>query len=417
MRWSMVALLLVVGCQEPPAPDEGRPVLHIAGTDAVMTRLLPALTETHVRSVGTLDFDLVHEDASDAFRDMLAGGADLVATSRKHMPAEEEQAKANGYSLAAEGSSHIVAVDVVALATHPFNSVDSLSYDQVIGIFCSGSIDSWSFLGLDDRPLRAVSLPPRSGTRALFEDFFCGPSGIHSGVEILEEAALAKALATDPNAVGYLSMAAIEGKVLGLRPDALGPPTQPSQQNIIRGAYPLYHDLYLYSPGPAEGHAADFLDWIASPAGQEVVDEARFVPLFLRPTRLDEPRPLRETIHFEPGSSVPNQRSEARLEMLADELEERAGEYRHIVLEGYTDPHEPNATELSYARAETVKKLLEKDLPGLFFEIIPRGASNPIAPNETPYGRQRNRRVQIYLAEEENAPSIVVEGREGGDAG
>ena len=32
---------------------------------------------------------------------------------------------------------------------------------------------------------------------------------------------------------------------------------------------------------------------------------------------------------------------------------------------------------------------------------------NPIAPNDTPYGRQRNRRVQIYLAAEEKAEDAV----------
>jgi outer membrane protein OmpA-like peptidoglycan-associated protein len=116
---------------------------------------------------------------------------------------------------------------------------------------------------------------------------------------------------------------------------------------------------------------------------------------------MDEPRPLRETIHFEPGSSTPNQRSLARLKLLVDELHERTGEYRHVVLEGYTDTEEPDAEGLSEARAGAVKAMLEKELPGTYFEIIPRGSVNPIAPNATPYGRQQNRRVQIYLAAEE----------------
>ena len=79
----------------------------------------------------------------------------------------------------------------------------------------------------------------------------------------------------------------------------------------------------------------------------------------------------------------------------------------HVVLEGYTDNREPEPTDLSYQRAETVRNLLQAELPGLYFEIIPRGAMNPIAPNDTPYGRQRNRRVQIYLAAEEKAEDAV----------
>ena len=133
------------------------------------------------------------------------------------------------------------------------------------------------------------------------------------------------------------------------------------------------------------------------------------MPLFLRPDRLDEPRPLRETVHFDLGSSEPNQRSLARLKLLVDELEER--QYRHVILEGFTDTSEGEPFELSRQRAEAVKGLLEERMPELYFEIIPRGPKNPIAPNDTPYGRQRNRRVQVYLAAEERSDGVESTGR------
>jgi len=409
MRWFALGMVLLLGCA-PPAPREvGNPTLRIAGSHTVMSHLMPMLAETHEGTVGTIDFEMQSTGTAAGLRAMLAGEIDIAAASRSHIPAEEEQARANGYSLTEPGARHIVAVDVLAIAVHPSNPMESLTYDQVIGIWCTRSIDNWSFLGMEDRPIRPLTVEPLAGSRALFEDFFCGPRGIHSHVEVVTQDEMNDALRTDPNAIAYLSMAEVSGKVLGLRPDVAGQALMPSQQNIIRGAYPLYHDLYLYTPGPATGTSLAFMTWIASPAGQEVVDEARFVPLFLRPEHLDEPRPLRETIHFEPGSSVPNQRSMARIQLLVSELRERAGEFRHVVLEGYTDNQEPDPTELSLARAEAVQAILQAELPGLFFEIIPRGASNPIAPNETPYGRLRNRRVQIYLGEEERAPSEIVQ--------
>ena len=141
--------------------------------------------------------------------------------------------------------------------------------------------------------------------------------------------------------------------------------------------------------------ADDLANW------QEIVDEEGFVPLFLRPDRMDGPRPLRETVHFEPHSSTITPRSQARLKLLGKELKDRAGEYRHVVLEGYTDSQESEPQTLSEERAQAVAQTLKADLPDLFFEVIPRGASNPLAPNATPHGRHRNRRVQVYLAEEE----------------
>jgi len=314
---------------------------------------------------------------------------------------EEEQARELGYQLNVPESRRIIGVEVVSISVHPSNQPNSLTYDQVIGIFCTQQIDNWSFLGQEDAPIHAITRDPMSGTRTLFEDFFCGPKGIHPRLEIQTVADIKRALHDDPFAISFVSRAENAGKVIGLRPDGSGPPVRPSQQNIIRGAYPLYQDLYLFAPHEPSEAAAEFVDWILSPAGQEVVDEQRFVPLFLRPEALNAARPLRETIHFEPGSAMPNQRSLARLQLLVGELRQRAGEYRHIVLEGYCDVQERSPTELSRGRAEAVGQLLEHEIPGLYFEIIPRGNASPIAPNNTPYGRQRNRRVQIYLAAEE----------------
>lgn len=402
MRTAIALAPVLLACSAPTPPEAGDlPVLRVGGPEQVIDTLVRPLAEAHARQVGTIRFDLRAEGTAEGFAALLDGQVDVVAASRPHLPAEEEQARANGYSFDVEGARNVVAVDVVVLAVHPGNPLESLTYDQVIGVFCTRAVDSWSFLGLEERRVRALTLEPLSGTQILFEDFFCGPRGIHPGVEVVANAALRDALAGDPDAIGYTSLSEPTGKILGLRPDPQGTPIGPSQQNIIRGAYPLYRDVQLYTAGPAAGLAADFVSWIETPAGQEVVDEARYVPLFLRPERMDGPRPLRETVHFDPGQAAPNLRSRTRLRLLVQELRDRSVDKRHIVLEGYTDDQEQDPMELSRARAEAVHELLQAELPGLFFEIIPRGPVNPLAPNETPYGRQRNRRVQVYIAEEE----------------
>jgi len=409
MRWCFAGLLALTACAAPPPVVDTPPLLRIAGSDPIVESLIKPLVETHSRTLGTTEFEVAGGGTHQGFHLLLDGEADLVAASRAHLPAEQEQAIANGYSLEAEGARHIAAVDVVAVALHPSNPIESLTYDQVIGIFCTRTLDDWSDLGLDAQPISPVARSPLSGTRVLFEDFFCGPRGIHSTIPVLDNEQIRTTLHDDAGVIGFTTLANQCGKSIGLRPDPEGPAVRPSQQNIIRGAYPLYRDVYLYTAGPVTGDALAFVEWIASPAGQEVVDEARYVPLFLRPESLDAPRPLRETIHFEPEKSTPNQRSLARIELLVDELRDRAVDKRHIILEGYTDAREGNSLELSRARAEAVRDLLSEEIPGLFFEIIPRGSIQPIAPNETPYGRQRNRRVQIYLAEEEQLSSMAPE--------
>jgi len=408
-----LAATLLAACAPPQqeAPEDPRPVVRLGGSENLTARLLPALAETHTKARSTLRFQVRRADGN-GIQSLLDDEIDIAVTSTKHTPRDERQAKERGFSLEAEGARNIIGVDVIAVAVHASNPTDALTYDQVIGIFCAGPqrIDNWSFLGMEDRPIRALGRKLDDGARMVFEEFFCGGRGLSPDLEIVNPLAMQAALEEDANAVAFLSLNDESGKVLGLRPDVAQPPIRPSQQQVIRGAYPLYRDLYVYTRGPAVSHPGDFIEWVQSPAGQEVLDEQRYVPLFLRPEQADEPRPLRETIHYDPGATDPNQRSSARLQLLVQELKERAGEYRHIVLEGYTDNQEPDAVALSQKRAESVRDVLAKELPGVYFEIIPRGSVRPLAPNTTEFGRQRNRRVQVYLAEEEaDTPSVDLE--------
>ena len=401
----LTGILALAACnnEPPPEADEAPPALRIKGADTMMASLIPALVETYGRS-SEVAFDLETTRTDAAIRALFDKTADLVASGRPPRPAEEEQAVVLGFSLDAEQSRHLVGVDVVGVAVHADNPLESLTYDQVISLFCSRQTQDFSDLGGAAGPIRVV-VPnlEQVATRGLFEDFFCGVKGIDEKIEVGSPDEIRAALKEDPSVLSFVSAAEGVGKLLALTPNPDVPPVRPTQNNIIRGSYPLYDDVYLLTRGAPTGALGEFLDWIETPAGQEVVDEQRFVPLFLRPERLDEPRPLRQTIHFEPGSSTPDAHSQARLSLLVDEIRER--KLRHVVLEGFTDNQEPNRFVLSEQRAQAVRGLIAAELPDdLYFEIIPRGPKSPIAPNNTPYGRQINRRVQVYLAEDENAP-------------
>ncbi|MEZ4235046.1 MAG: phosphate ABC transporter substrate-binding/OmpA family protein [Myxococcota bacterium] len=341
----------------------------------------------------------------EAIQALLAGDADIVASGRAPRPAELEQARMQKIDLASDASRHLVGVNVIGVAVHQGNPVEALTYDQVVGVFCTREITDWGALGGTPGPI-AVTVPDLENvsTRALFENFFCGVHGLDPKLAVGEPEAVREALTNDPAAISFVSASEGVGQLLALSVEPEAPPVKPTQDNIIRGSYPLYDDVYLLTRGEPSAEIGAFLDWIASPAGQEVVDEHRLVPLFLRPERLDEPRPLRETIRFEAGSPAPDDRSQARMGVLVDEITER--KLRHVILEGFTDDREPNPLALAQKRAEAVREALAQEMgpelaKQLYFEIIPRGAERPIAPNDTPYGRQINRRVQVYLAEDE----------------
>jgi phosphate transport system substrate-binding protein len=397
---------LVMACTPPPTNSPAtpaQPLVRLGGSETMGRALLPALTKAHTSTRGDLAFEITGGGTGAGVRQLLSGTLDVAAASRKHRFSDQEQALVNGFSLEERGARHVIGMDVVAVVVHKDSPIESLTYDQVIGIFCSRTIDDLEFLGADfpSQALTPLSRDPRSGTRALFEDFFCGPRGIHPRIENLDSDGIQAEITSNPGAISFATMTETVGKVVALRPVAEAKPIFPSQKTISNGSYPLYHDLYLYTPGSAKGTAKAFVDWVLSPAGQEIVDEQRFVPIYHRSAKFDGPRPLRETIHFDAGDTYPNQRSVARIQLLVQELRQRKSVGQHSGLEGFTDNREAGPLALSESRAKAVKDLLEQQLDKPFFEVIPRGPIRPLAPNDTPYGRQRNRRVQIYLADEE----------------
>jgi phosphate transport system substrate-binding protein len=420
---ALTALLACDGAgrptEEPAVPatavegSAAEPSLKIGGADALAASLLPALGAAFEHAT-QLRVEVTSSGSEAAIDQLLSKEIDLAGPCRDATPSEDEQAKVDGWSFFGPASRHLVAVDVVALAVHEANRIERLTYDEIIGIFCTGAIKDWSALvGGPPVPIQVLARDPDSGSRELFEDFFCGSQGIHPSVARGDRAGTEKALTDDPGAVAFISVSEAVGRLVPLAPDPDAPPIEPTQANVIRGSYPLYRDVALYSRGAPEGNVARFLEWVASPAGQEVVDEQRFVPLTLRPERMDEPRPLRETVHFDAGATEPNQRSLARIDVLVRDLQDRG--LRHVVLEGYTDATEPDALELSRQRAEAVQRLIKEQLASkeIHFEIIPRGPKNPIAPNDTPYGKLRNRRVQVYLGEEETEVEGAIAGADG----
>jgi len=401
----------LVGCGSPSTPPDALPEsqeLEIAGAPALVDGIVAALAESHSRTRGSLTFETTSSGTPQAMRALLDGDIDLVVASREATRHEEERARAAGWSFRDDDVRHVVGVDVIEVRVHPDNPVASLSYDEILGIFCQGTVNDWGFVHGNERraPMRVFAPPAPSGTRAHFEDYFCGTKGLHASVTDAPVARIREKLAGDVNAIAVVSASVTEGKPMGLRPDPLGPTIRPTQQNLVAGAYPLRRDVILFSAGTAAGYARSFLDWVKSPAGQEVVDQHNLLPLYLRPDRFDEPQPLRELVHFDEGRERPDARSLTRLKLLVDEIRDRG--QKRVVLEGFTDDREPDAEALATERARAVQALLEAEIEGLSFEIVARGADRPLAANDTADGRQRNRRVQVYLVSDDTADAIVA---------
>jgi outer membrane protein OmpA-like peptidoglycan-associated protein len=109
-------------------------------------------------------------------------------------------------------------------------------------------------------------------------------------------------------------------------------------------------------------------------------------------------RLLLRSITFAAGSSEIDAGSAVALDVAAGEILERTG--IRIRIEGHSDAGgSPEANEaLSLRRAEAVRGyLVRKGVAPQRLETLARGASSPVASNDTESGRARNRRVELVV--------------------
>jgi outer membrane protein OmpA-like peptidoglycan-associated protein len=139
------------------------------------------------------------------------------------------------------------------------------------------------------------------------------------------------------------------------------------------------------------------------------VEDGRGPGLFLGPVRvaaggrdlyatLDaEGRVATRGIQFDTGSARIRPESTPTLEDVARMLENHPT--LQLTIEGHTDAtgSESANQSLSQQRAESVKQYLtsEHDIAPSRLAAVGKGESNPVASNDTPEGRQSNRRVEL----------------------
>ncbi len=86
----------------------------------------------------------------------------------------------------------------------------------------------------------------------------------------------------NPNAIGYDGLGYVDRdheKVLEIAKEEDQQYIDPTVETASSGEYPLARNLYMYTAGEPAGAVADYLSWILSPQGQQIVAELGFVPL------------------------------------------------------------------------------------------------------------------------------------------
>lgn len=376
----------------------------------------------------------------EGFADLIAHETDMVMSVREVRPDEIKLAAEVGLGqLDAPKQSRIIGLDALVPVVSPRSDVSVISLSMLSAAF-AGEVTNWQEVGGDDLPLTVHLGPEADGQSQRFIDEVVRSAGRELSDRVVRHAtdeALAAAVARDAGALGVLPATALgAAQPIALR-DNCGFVSAPGVTAMKTEDYPLTAPLFLYLPSRRlPPLASDFLAWMRGPEAQLVVRRAGFVdqgavsiPLDAQGQRFANAivaagpdMPLTElqrmvrilgaqvrlstSFRFEVGSTRLDAQSRSNLLSLTQAIRNGRYDDSPLMLVGFSDGRgaaEANRV-LSSARAEVVLRdlvaLLGGHLPdGVVVETEAFGEALPMGCDDTEWGRQMNRRVELWVAQ------------------
>lgn len=188
-----------------------------------------------------------------------------------------------------------VSIDALAVYVHKDNPVKGLTLQQVDGIFSSTrkaggqDIATWGQAGLTGewaaKPLSLYGRNSASGTYGYFKDEALQKGDFKPSVkEQPGSSAVVQSVGTDLGGIGYSGIGYITSAVRAVPIAKSGDKfVEANYENCLNGDYPIARFLYVYinkKPGAAgDKLVSEFVKFIASKEGQEVVLKSGYFPL------------------------------------------------------------------------------------------------------------------------------------------
>jgi len=413
---------------------QAQQTLRIHGSNTIGAKLMPALVTQWLQGNGfvirsdsfsqvgerliraarggeRIDVEIHAHGSSTGFKSLQASSADLAMASRK-VRAMEVESLAHLGDVSDTSKESVVAVDGIAVIVHPSNPVSSLSMPQLKAVF-SGVIRNWASFGGENRPIQVYARNKRSGTYDTFKSLVLeGKAGLLLNVKRHESNdALSDDVSQDKGGIGFTGLPSIrDSKVLAIA-DGKNPAILPSELSVATEDYPLSRRLYVYQPHVDNILATDLTQFIKSAQGQDVVAQFGFISQNINSYSIELGRRYPENykkllqgasrlslnLRFKPGAYELDNKSLQDIDRLADFVNGRKIE--ELILAGFSDGAEATPWRrhlLSTERGDFVADALIKK------GIVPNavrgfGSQVQVASNTTEKGRDKNRRVEVWV--------------------
>ena len=196
------------------------------------------------------------------------GSADIGLASR----ALKDEEKAGGLT------ETVVALDGIAVIVNADSKVEDLSVEQIAKIF-TGEITDWSEVGGEAGKISCIGREAGSGTRDGFESITGTKDACKLDQELTSTGGVIEAVAGNANAIGYVSLSAVEGKDTVKAVTVGG--VACTEETVLDGSYAIQRPFVLVTKTDASLSTAAqaFFDYTTSTAANDLIKAAGAVPV------------------------------------------------------------------------------------------------------------------------------------------
>lgn len=229
-----------------------------------MSKVIESLSEAFLEDTG-IEVTYNATGSGAGIEAVLAGRCDIGLSSRDLKEEEKEKGL--------EGT--ILAYDGIAIIVHPDNPVADLSIETIAKIY-TGEITNWKDVSGNNGEIVLIGREANSGTRDGFESITDTEDKCKYRQECTSTGDVITAVSSNPNAIGYASLASVKDSVKAVSVDGV----TPGEATVKDGSYAVQRPFVLVTKADTKlsENAQKFFDYITSEAANEVISGAGVVP-------------------------------------------------------------------------------------------------------------------------------------------
>ena len=275
---AVLALALLAGCGSSAAPatttapaaDSAAPAseapAELSGTVATdgstsMEKVIGALGEAFMEQNKGVTFTYNPTGSGSGITAVGEGRCDIGLSSR----ALKDDEKASGLK------ETVLALDGIAVIVNPANPVSDLDVETIAKIY-TGEITNWKEVGGNDAEIALIGREAGSGTRDGFESITDTKDSCKYRQELTSTGDVITTVSTNPDAIGYASLAALKDNVKDLTVGGIAP----TEDTVKDGSYVIQRPFVLVTKDGAELSTAAqaFFDYATSADAADLIAAA-----------------------------------------------------------------------------------------------------------------------------------------------